>query len=99
MSPALENGDYVITKKPRSFRPGFIYIIDHIDLGRIIKRLEKVEKNRLVFSGDNPASTPEAVIAPVSPQRVLAQAWFAISPRGIKRVGPLRKRPPSQQHS
>jgi len=52
MSPALIDGDYVITKKPRSFQPGFIYVIDHIDLGRIIKRLVDVrDKGLLCFAG------------------------------------------------
>jgi len=86
MSPALNNGDYVITKKPRSFKPGFIYVIDHIDLGRIIKRLDRIENDHLMFSGDNPKSTPGAVLAPVAPERVTALAWFVISHNGLQRL-------------
>ena len=78
MSPALEDGDYVITIKPRSFRPGFIYVIDHIDLGRIIKRLSSVQDGDLVVSGDNPSSTPDALIAPITSDRVLGQVKWVV---------------------
>ena len=91
MSPALLDGDYVITKKPRAFRPGFIYVINHIDLGRIVKRLKAEKDNRLIFQGDNNSSTPEAIIAPVTPERVLGQAIFVIGKNGLKR-------PPSRDY-
>ena len=83
MSPALEDGDYVLIKKPRSYRPGSIYVIYHTDLGRIVKRLKSVENGSLIFNGDNPSSTPEAVIAPVSQDRVSGQAWLRISKTGM----------------
>ena len=60
MSPALENGDYILIKKARSqvkLRPGLIYVVNHDRLGRIIKRLKSVDQDGLWFSGDNPAST------------------------------------------
>ena len=79
MSPALEDGDYVLVKKPRSMRPGFIYVINHIDLGMIIKRLNAEKDGRFIFSGDNPASTPDAVIAPVERDRITGRAYFRIS--------------------
>jgi len=85
MSPALKDGDYVITTRPRSFVPGFIYVVDHLDLGRIIKRLSRVENGRLLFKGDNPASTPEAVMAPVDRQRVKGRAVLIIGRNGLKR--------------
>jgi len=70
MSPVLSDGDYVITKKPRSLQPGFIYVINHSDLGRIVKRLHSVKDTTYTFRGDNASSTPEAVIAPVSAERI-----------------------------
>jgi len=86
MSPGLVDGDYVITKtKPRSFRPGSIYVINHIDLGQIIKRLKAIENERLFFKGDNQTSTPDAIIAPVSPDRVLAKVVLVIGRSGIRR--------------
>lgn len=86
MSPALSDGDYVITLKPRSFRPGLIYVIDHTDLGRIIKRLDRFEGARLIVSGDNPESTPSSVIAPITKDRVTGRAVLAITKTGLKRI-------------
>jgi len=86
MSPALEDGDYVLIKKPRSYRPGSIYVINHTDLGQIIKRLKSIENDRLTFKGDNASSTPEAVIAPINQDRVSGQAWLRISKNGLSRI-------------
>ncbi|NNE58766.1 MAG: S24/S26 family peptidase [Hellea sp.] len=85
MSPALIDGDYVIIKKARSLRPGFIYVIDHIDLGRIIKRLKSIENKRLILTGDNSVSTPENLMAPISPDRVIGQVSLIIGKGGIRR--------------
>lgn len=87
MSPTLDNGDYVIIKKPRAFRPGLIYVVNHIDFGRIIKRLERIETDgSLIFSGDNAASASSAIIAPVAPERVIGRALIAITKAGLKRL-------------
>ena len=86
MSPALTGGDYVLTIKPRSIRSGVIYVVNHSDLGRIVKRLERVENSQHFFKGDNPTSTPSAVIGPVAKDRVIGQAVFRISKSGLKRL-------------
>lgn len=86
MSPALSDGDYVFTIKPRRLAPGFIYIINHSDLGRIIKRLDRIEDGRMIVSGDNPGSTPSSVMAPVDPQRVTGRAVLAITKSGLRRL-------------
>lgn len=86
MSPVLNNGDYVVTKKPRSIRPGFIYVIDHSDLGQIVKRLDRIDDDRFYFSGDNAASVPSSIIAPVTRDRITAEARYVIGPSGIKRL-------------
>ena len=86
MSPALNDGDYVVTMKPRSFRPGNIFVINHIDLGRIIKRLDRVEDNKFYFMGDNPNSTPSSIIAPVPKDRITGMVKWAIGPGGLKRL-------------
>ncbi|HHL43403.1 MAG TPA: hypothetical protein ENJ42_07295 [Hellea balneolensis] len=85
MSPTLRDGDIILVKriKPRSLRPGYIYVIQHSDLGQIIKRLDDFQDNRCLFSGDNPNSTPSAVIAPVDKHRVQERALLRIGPRGI----------------
>lgn len=88
MSPALENGDYIVTKKPRSYRPGSIYVVNHIDLGRIIKRLETIDHKGFIFAGDNPGSTPSSIIASVSRDRIIAEARWVITKNGVKRLRP-----------
>ena len=86
MAPVLMDGDYVLMIKARSFRPGFIYVINHSDLGRIIKRLDRVENEHLIVSGDNAASAPSSIIAPVATSRVLGRARLAITKSGLKRL-------------
>lgn len=87
MSPTLKNGDYIlIKKKPRSFRSGFIYVIMHERLGRIVKRLQSKEGESLLFEGDNPASTSSRNIGVIKPTSVVGRALFAITPKGIKRL-------------
>ena len=85
MSPGLNDGDYVVTKRARKFIPGFIYVVNHIDLGRIIKRLKAFENQRLILSGDNQNSTPDSLIAPTTPDRVIGQVVLVISKSGISR--------------
>jgi len=86
MSPTLEDGDYVITKKPRLYRAGLLYVINHIDLGRIIKRLEHIDKDRYFFVGDNPkTSTPPSLIGAVTQNRIIGEVWLVIGPKGLRR--------------
>ncbi|MBL4853289.1 MAG: S24/S26 family peptidase [Robiginitomaculum sp.] len=86
MSPTLNDGDYVLTIKPRSLRAGFIYVVEHGDLGRIIKRLDRTQNDRYYFKGDNPKSTPGTVIGPVTAPRITARALLKISKRGIGKL-------------
>ena len=86
MFPALEDGDYVITKRPRLYQAGLIYVINHSDLGRIIKRLEKIEGDRFFFIGDNlQASTPASLIGYVEAERIVGQVIKIIGPKGIRK--------------
>jgi len=86
MSPTLEDGDYVITKKPRLYRAGLLYVINHIDLGRIIKRLERTEGDKCFFIGDNPkASTPPSLIGSVEQNRIVGQVFLVIGPKGLRK--------------
>jgi len=86
MSPTLEDGDYVITKKPRQYQAGLIYVINHSDLGRILKRLEHIDNKRYFFSGDNPkASTPASLIGAVDQTRIVGQLWLIIGPKGLRK--------------
>ena len=86
MSPTLEDGDYVLTKKPRLYQAGLIYVINHSDLGRILKRMDRVENERYFFSGDNSkASTPAGLISSVEQNRIVGQVVWVIGPKGVRR--------------
>jgi len=86
MSPTLQDGDYVITKKPRQLMAGLIYVINHSDLGRIVKRLGDTKHDRCYFIGDNPTSTPSSVIGAVEKSRVIGQVILIIGSSGIRKV-------------
>ncbi len=88
MSPTLQDGDYIlaVNTKPRSLRPGFIYVIDHPDLGRIIKRLQKIDGDQCVIVGDHSHSTPQSILGPVPKSRLSARAILAFTKTGIKRL-------------
>ena len=89
MSPTLMDGDYVLIRKPRRQRKltlGLIYVINHSELGRIIKRLGDMKHDRCFFIGDNPSSTPSTVIGAVESSRVIGQVIWVIGKSGIKRV-------------
>jgi len=86
MSPTLEDGDYVITKKPRLYQAGLIYVINHIDLGRIVKRLGEVKPDTCSFIGDNPkASTPASLIGAVEHNRIIGQVIYVIGSKGLRK--------------
>ena len=89
MSPTLEDGDYVLIRKPRRQRKltlGLIYVINHSELGRIIKRLSDMKHDRCYFIGDNPSSTPSTVIGAVESSRVIGQVILAVGKSGTRRV-------------
>jgi len=86
MSPTLNDGDYVLIKKPRQFMPGLIYVINHCDLGRIIKRMDTTDNGRYRFKGDNPSSTPASLLGLVDANRITARVTHKITAFGIKRV-------------
>jgi phage repressor protein C with HTH and peptisase S24 domain len=86
MSPTLEDGDLVLTIRPRRITSGFIYIIDHSDLGRIIKRVSDMKNGRYTLSGDNPKSTPVSLLGRVEPARITHRAVFAWTSKGFKRL-------------
>ena len=89
MSPTLVDGDYVLIRKPRRQRKltlGLIYVINHSELGRIIKRLGDMKHDRCFFIGDNPSSTPSTVIGAVESSRVIGQVIWVIGKSGTRRV-------------
>ena len=87
MAPTLLNGDYVLTKSASTYDVGRIYLIDHSDLGLIIKRLEReAPDGRLIFAGDNPVSNSGNILGAIKKARVRTRAFLKISRKGIKRL-------------
>jgi len=84
MAPTLCDGDYVITFKLRLPKIGKIYIINHSDLGRIIKRLKDVDGDgRLIFAGDNPVSNSGDILGRIKKERIIARAFVKITKSSI----------------
>jgi len=87
MLPTLFDGDTVITTKPRVVHAGLIYVVDHSDLGLIIKRLDSFDnRGRARLTGDNPRSTPSAVMGTVETERFVGQARFAFGKSGLRKL-------------
>ena len=86
MSPTLNDGDYVLTKKPRRLTPGLIYVVNHSDLGRIIKRLKSIDGDRCSFQGDNTASTATSLMGLVEPNRIAGHVIARVTTFGFKRL-------------
>lgn len=88
MAPTLRADDIVLTvkTKPAALRSGLIYVIDHSDLGKVIKRLGAYENGRYKLIGDNPASTPASVMGTVEPERITRRAVLAIGSKTLKRL-------------
>ncbi len=86
MSPTLNDGDYILIKKPRSLRVGLIFVINHPRLGRIVKRLKHQSPGDLKFTGDNPVSSSTEEIGSLSEETLRGQAVLAITPKGLKRL-------------
>ena len=87
MAPTLQDGDYVVCWPARSFDVGRVFIIDHSDLGLIIKRLEReAPDGRLIFAGDNPVSNSGNILGTIEKARVKTRAFLKISSKGLKRL-------------
>ena len=86
MLPTLSDGDILIIKKARSIRPGFVIVVDHPSLGRIVKRVAEVSPEGVRLTGDNPASTSAAEMGLVPSQSVNGKVVLAITPKGLRRL-------------
>ena len=64
MSPGLCHGDYVLTHKLwRKLSVGDVVVVQHPELGVIVKRILKVQDDEILLTGDN-------VHASASPERM-----------------------------
>ena len=86
MSPTIENGDYILTIRPRTLCAGFIYVLQHNRMGRIVKRLSEDTAEGFLFEGDNAASSSSDKIGLVKRDQITGRAIFAITPKGFKRL-------------
>lgn len=91
MAPTLNDGDYILIKKPRSARAGFlklrsIYVLHHDQFGVIVKRLTEITHNGLKFTGDNPHSTSSDRLGLVQHNQIMGRAMIAITPSGLKKL-------------
>lgn len=87
MAPALFDGDILITIKPRVVHAGLIYIINHPELGQIIKRVTAIDsRGRAALRGDNPASTPAALMGTVEMTRLERRVLFAIGRGRFRKI-------------
>ena len=82
MAPTLNAGDYLLTIKPRTFRAGLIYVMEHERHGRIVKRLTRVNADMASYESDN----PEGSSGEIATAKITSRAWLAITPKGIKRL-------------
>ncbi len=89
MAPVLKDGDYVLAFTgfiwpALRFIPGRVYLINHPDLGLLIKRLSReTPQGRLIFAGDNPASNSGHILGDIEKARVTARALLKIHKKGL----------------
>ena len=87
MAPTLQSGDYVISRKTRRVTPHKIYIINHSELGTIIKRLQHVDDDgQLIFQSDNKAGNSGHILGRIKKAQVKSYAFLRISNKGINRL-------------
>lgn len=86
MMPTLAPGDYMITTKARSLRPGFVILVEHPKYGTIVKRIISVEDGQLSLEGDGADSTSTEAMGLINSTDVLGRVRWAVTPKGFKRI-------------
>lgn len=59
MKPALNPGDIVLGKRRSIFKEGDVVMFDR-DTREVIKRVSKIENNKVYVLGDNPTSSTDS---------------------------------------
>ncbi len=79
MEPTLSDGDYVvaITKwwRPRKDK---LAVVNHPDLGILIKRVSQCLKDSYRLTSDHPAGADAATIGAISKQQMIGEVVFSI---------------------
>ncbi len=91
MAPTVQDGDYVVGRRPSRRRPlriGDIVVLEHPYYGRMVKRVRSLDAagGTVEVRGDNAASVAGIDIGPVPQAQILQRAWLCISPRGVRRL-------------
>lgn len=88
MWPTLGHNDFVVSLgTPERIQIGDVVILEHADLGTIVKRVCADHRDgTFSVSGDNPQSTDSAAIGRVARGAFVAIARWRVSPRGISRI-------------
>lgn len=81
MSPAYTEGDFVVTLRCSSLRPGDVVIVTHPRFRTIIKRVSAISPDGLVLlQGDNPASTSSTTIGWQPKARIIGKVIWHCRP-------------------
>lgn len=86
MHPTFAPGDYLICTKARSLRSGFVVVVDHSELGTIVKRIKSIEAGKILLVGDGAGSTSTETIGAISCLDIKGRVRLAITSKGIRRI-------------
>ncbi len=83
MSPTIPDQSYVMARKAKSrIAKKSLLIIDHINYGKILKKLVKVDDNKnLWFEGENLSSVSKEMIGPIKFEEVIGKVVFVVKNR------------------
>jgi len=76
MLPNFKEGDFVLSlslKFWRQYRKDDVVIIDHLEYGRIIKRVMSCDQQGVRITGDNPVSTSSDKLGLIQPKDILGK--------------------------
>lgn len=81
MSPSFLHGEYVLTCKGfwTRYEVGDVLIVRHDQYQTIIKRVEKIDKSRVMLSGDNPASVAAEEMGWLPFENILGKVFYRIA--------------------
>jgi signal peptidase I len=82
MSPLLRNGDFILMKKINSndkFYLGQIVELNHPNLGKIVKEIIKIKKNKVLVSGRSKLSIEPFSTGWLDKSCILSKLFFGIT--------------------
>jgi hypothetical protein len=69
MTPAIHGGDVILVRLGGELKRGAIVVVRGTDDGYVVKRLDRLDRRRVVLGSFNPAFSP--IVVPRDPARVL----------------------------